>query len=236
MERICVTGIESAYGRKKVLTGVDLSAEAGQCVGIVGANGCGKSTLLHILAGLRRADKGTIAFDGEVADCIMRKGQRTPKENEALFVRYTGYVPQENILIPELSVKDNLLLWYGDRKILERELTEGFLSALGLSHMADIKVRKLSGGMKKKVSIGCALAGGPPVLLLDEPGAALDLPAKAKVREYLLGYKNRGGTIVLATHEETELDICDKLYALKEGQSREIDKSLRGEALLAQIL
>ncbi|MDE5802113.1 MAG: ABC transporter ATP-binding protein [Lachnospiraceae bacterium] len=236
MERICVTGIESAYGRKKVLRGVDLSAEAGQCVGIVGANGCGKSTLLNILAGLRRADKGMIAFDGVVADCITQERQRPPKGSEQLFIRYTGYVPQENTLIPELSVRDNLLLWYGDGEVLERELAEGFLHLLGLAEMCSQKVGKLSGGMKKKVSIGCALAGNPPVLLLDEPGAALDLPGKAKVREHLQRYKGMGGTVLLATHEETELDICDKLYALKEGRCREIDAGLRGDALLSQIL
>lgn len=236
MERICATGIESAYGRKKVLRGVNLSAKAGQCIGIVGANGCGKSTLLNILAGLRRADRGMIAFDGVVADCIAEKGQRRQKEGEQLFIRYTGYVPQENTLIQELNVKDNLLLWYRDEEVLKRELAEGFLGMLGLSEICAKRAGKLSGGMKKKVSIGCALAGNPPVLLLDEPGAALDLPAKAKVREYLLYYKSRGGAVVLATHEETELDICDKLYALKEGYSREIDKSLRGDALLAEIL
>lgn len=236
MERICAAGIESAYGRKKVLKGVNLSAEAGQCVGIVGANGCGKSTLLSILAGLRRANKGMIAFDGVVADCIAEKGQRMNKEGEQLFIRYTGYVPQENALIPELSVKDNLLLWYMDEAVLKRELAEGFLYRMGLSEICAKKAGKLSGGMKKKVSIGCAMAGNPPVLLLDEPGAALDLPAKAKVREYLLHYKNMGGTVVLASHEETELDICDRLYALKEGVSHEIDRSLRGDELLAQIL
>ena len=236
MERICATGIESAYGRKKVLRGVNLAAKAGQCIGIVGANGCGKSTLLNILAGLRRADRGMIAFDGVVADCIAEKGQRRQKEGEQLFIRYTGYVPQENTLIQELNVKDNLLLWYRDEEVLKRELAEGFLGMLGLSEICAKRAGKLSGGMKKKVSIGCALAGNPPVLLLDEPGAALDLPAKAKVREYLLYYKSRGGAVVLATHEETELDICDKLYALKEGYSREIDKSLRGDALLAEIL
>ncbi len=102
MERICASGIESAYGRKKVLNKVNLSADAGQCVGIVGANGCGKSTFLNILAGLRSADKGMIAFDGKPAQ---------GKQGSRLFREYTGYVPQESNLIEELSVRDNLLLW-----------------------------------------------------------------------------------------------------------------------------
>ncbi len=226
MERICASGIESAYGRKKVLTGVNLSAGAGQCIGIVGGNGCGKSTLLNILAGLRRADKGMIAFDGETAQ---------GRKKDGLFRKYTGYVPQENNLIEELCVRDNLLLWYEKKDVLEWELREGFLGLLGLSQIGRSKAGKLSGGMKKRVSIGCALAGHPPILLLDEPGSALDLPSKAQVRKYLTMFKEMGGTIVLATHEESELDLCDKIYALVEGKSREIDSTLRGDALMEEL-
>lgn len=234
MERICVTGIESAYGRKKVLKGVDLSADTGECIGIVGANGCGKSTLLAILAGMRRADRGRIAFEGNTAFDSDASGGR--KQQEKLFIRYTGYVPQENNLIAELSVWDNLLLWYEEKAVLRQELQEGTLHRLGLEEMCRMKVSKLSGGMKKRVSIGCALAGHPSVLLLDEPGAALDLPGKAEVRKYLEEYKESGGTIILATHEESDLDICDKIYVLTDGRSREIDRTLRGDALMRQLL
>ena len=227
MERILASGIESAYGRKNVLMGVDLAADAGQCVGIVGANGCGKSTLLNILAGLRDAKTGNIFFDGQRAEG--RAARR-------LFQSYTGYVPQENNLIPELSVKDNLLIWYRDRRLLACELQEGFLRILGVDKMLLLKAGKLSGGMKKRVSIGCALAGNPPILILDEPDAALDLPGKADIRRYLILYKQRGGTILLATHEESDLDICDRIYALKGGRSREIDRTLRGEELLKRIM
>lgn len=226
MERILASGIESAYGRKTVLAGVDIAADAGQCVGIVGANGCGKSTLLNILAGLRDAKAGDIFFDGQRA-----QGRNAGR----LFQGYTGYVPQENNLIPELSVRDNLLIWYRDRQLLARELQEGFLKVLGVDGMLSMKAGKLSGGMKKRVSIGCALAGNPPILILDEPDAALDLPGKADIRSYLILYKQRGGTILLATHEESDLDICDKIYALKGGRSKEIDRTLRGEELLKRM-
>lgn len=226
MERILASDIESSYGRKQVLAGVTISADAGQCVGIVGANGCGKSTLLNILAGLRNAKKGSIFFDGQRAD-----GRAAGK----LFKSYTGYVPQENNLIPELSVKDNLLIWYHDRQLLAQEIREGFLKVLGMEEMLYMKAGKLSGGMKKRVSIGCALAGNPPILILDEPDAALDLPGKADIRKYLIMYKQLGGTILLATHEESDLDICDRVYALSGGRSREIDRNLRGEKLLYEI-
>ena len=226
MDRICASDIESAYGRKRVLRQVTVTASAGQCVGIVGANGCGKSTLLGILAGMRRPSGGTVFFDGMPA-----RG----KQGAAMFRHYTGYVPQEGNLIPELSVMDNLCLWHMDKEKLLWELEQGFLHMLGLKEMCPVKVKKLSGGMKKRVSIGCAMAGNPPILLLDEPSAALDLPGRTEVKKYLEAYKSAGGTILLATHEESELDICEKVYALSGGISREIDRKLRGEALVSEF-
>ena len=223
MERIQAVNIISSYGKKRVLCGVNLSAGAGQCVGIVGTNGCGKSTLLNILSGLRRADAGEIYFDGNKAQG--RKG----------FVDHVGYVPQENNLIPELSVMDNLRLWYKDANALRQSIDQGFLKALGIDSMCRLKAGKLSGGMRKRVSIGCALSGNPPILILDEPDAALDLPGKAEIRKYLGMYKQMGGTILIATHDEADLELCDRIFALKEGMSTELDRSLRGEALLRAI-
>ncbi len=223
MERIRISDIQSAYGKKKVLTGVSFSANPGECIGLVGANGCGKSTLLNILAGLRKQDAGEIFFDEQ------------PVNKKQQFIRYTGYVPQESNLIEEVTVWDNLLLAYGDSRVLEKQLEGGFLQFLGLREMCDLKASKLSGGMKKRASIGCAMASNPPILLLDEPGAALDLPGKGEVRRYLELYKSKGGTIIIATHEESELDLCDKIYALTEGKSREIDRTLRGHALIEII-
>lgn len=218
MERIIAKGIVSSYGKKQVLKGVDLIAGAGECVDIVGENGCGKSTLFNVLAGLRKADSGEISFDKgkPPAQCV-------------------GYVPQEGCLMNELSVLDNLSLWYRDKTELRHSLKEGFLKELGVNEMCHTRVGKLSGGMKKRVSIGCALAGNPPILILDEPDAALDLMGKAEIRRYLAAYKKRGGTVLIATHEESDLDLCDRIYALHNGKSKEVDRTLRGEALIREI-
>ncbi len=226
VERIVASGIVSAYGRRTVLAGVHITAEAGQCIGIVGKNGCGKSTFLNILAGLYKPQEGEIYFDGQKAS-----GRLARK----LFINYTGYVPQENNLIPELRVIDNLRLWYRDKNILEQELKQGFLHALGLEEMCQMKAGKLSGGMKKRVSIGCALAGRPPILILDEPDAALDLPGKDEIRRYLALYRQAGGTIIMATHDESGLALCDRVFALVAGSSKEICPLLRGEALLKEL-
>jgi len=211
VERIVAKNVVSAYGKKQVLKGVNLSAGEGQCVGLVGVNGCGKSTLLSILAGLRKPDSGEV------------------------YAENAGYVPQEGNLLSELSVLDNLSLWYQDRAELKHLLEQGVLKELGIDKMCRMKVGKLSGGMKKRVSIGCALAGNPPILILDEPAAALDVIGKADVRRYLVKYKALGGTILIATHEESDLEICDKVYALHDGQSREINRLLRGEELIKEI-
>ncbi len=223
MERFSTKGIQSSYGRKQVLKDITISGNPGECICIVGENGCGKSTLLNILAGLKKADGGIICFEGKEA------------RDAKTFRDILGYVPQDNNLIPELSVRDNLLLWYPGKNELVKALSEGILHKLGIEDFLYKKVSKLSGGMKKKVSIACALAGEPKILLLDEPGAALDLPGKEELRHYLLAYKQIGGTIILATHEEADLSVCDRIYALKGGTAVPLDPQLRGTALMQCI-
>jgi len=220
MEKLRTNHLQSAYGRHRVLADVNLSAENGHITALVGANGCGKSTLLQILSGLRKADAGSITIDGETAD-------------RALLRRMVGYVPQEALLMEELSVMDNLALWYQDKKELREALQDGFLHTLGVDELCRLKVSRLSGGMKKKVSIGCALAGRPQILLLDEPNAALDLPSKNQIRAYLRHYCDEGGTVLVATHDEGDLELCDSIYVLTGGEAKQVARTLRGEALTA---
>ena len=89
--------------------------------------------------------------------------------------------------------------------------------------------------MKKRVSIGIALAGMPPVLILDEPSAALDLVCKEDIKRYLQIYLEKKGTVVITTHEESELSLCDRLYVMKDGRLFPVDRELRGTALTAQF-
>ena len=140
-----VEHISKSYGKKQVLRDVSFSAKQGECIAIAGANGCGKSTLLSILAGTLRPNGGTFrAFDHDMF--------REPKERE----RIVGYVPQENPLIPELTAKDNLRLWYCDSPYdMNEELEKGVLSMLGIPDFLNVKVSNMSGGMKKRLSIGC---------------------------------------------------------------------------------
>lgn len=223
-----VVRVEEIYkrrGRKKILKGAGFTAEQGQCVGIIGLNGSGKSTLLSILAGVQRAGKGRAFFyDVDVLKDKKAQGK-------------LGYVPQENPLITDLTVEDNLKLWYcDDLKKMKKELEEGFLHLLELDGILKMPVKKLSGGMKKRVSIGISMWADPKVLMLDEPCAALDLEAKKTIREYLLQYRKQGGTVILVTHDEDDLNLCDKLYVLKDGKLKEAEVTLRGDALLKEML
>ncbi len=197
--------IAKRYKGKQVLTDVNLSAEGGRCIGILGGNGTGKSTLLSILAGVLRRDGGEFVCDGH--DLF---------RDQKLRSAYVGYVPQGTPLLEELTAWDNLRLWY-DREDMERELENGVLKLLGIHEFLKVPVNKMSGGMKKRLSIGCAVANRPPVLLLDEPTAALDLACKQSIAEYLSVYKRSGGLLLLTTHDMMELELCDEWYIIKDG-------------------
>lgn len=204
--QIEIKDIYKSYGRKKVLDGVSLQAQGGQCIGILGANGTGKTTLLSILAGVQGCRDGKFMYDGE--DLFA---------NEKKRAALVGYVPQGTPLIEELTAWDNLLLWY-DRKRLSQELESGILKLLGIKEFLRLPVGKMSGGMKKRLSIGCAMGNKQPVLLLDEPTAALDMACRQIIFSYLQTYKRSGGLILLTTHDAQELALCDQLYILKNGK------------------
>ncbi|MDE7246717.1 MAG: ABC transporter ATP-binding protein [Lachnospiraceae bacterium] len=206
--QIEVFGIKKAYRKKTVLREVAFSAQTGSCIGIVGSNGSGKSTLLSILAGVRRADGGSFFYDG--VDLLRRPG---------LIPKVLGYVPQGDPLMEELNAWDNLRMWY-DRETLKKSLSGGALKMLGIGDFLKTPVHRMSGGMKKRLSIGCAVVSDPGILLLDEPSAALDPVCKERIRFYLESYKRAGGIVLMVTHDAQDLELCNECYILKDGVLR----------------
>ncbi len=203
---LVISHVKKDFKNKPVLQDIELSAKKGECIGILGGNGCGKTTLLSILAGVLKADGGSF--------CVAGKELLGRREDCS---RLVGYVPQGTPLFEELSAKDNLRLWY-DKAQLQKELSDGVLAMLGIPEFLNVSVSKMSGGMKKRLSIGCAVAGKQPVLLLDEPTAALDLVCKQKIWDYLANFRSRGGIVLLVTHDVQEIERCDRCFLMKEGK------------------
>lgn len=197
-----IRDISKEYARRKILKSVTMTARAGECVGIAGTNGIGKSTLLRILAGVEKPSRGSLTLFGH--DLLKERGY---------FAKKIAYVPQENPLLEELTALDNLKLWSGRRMTgLEEEIRP-----LQIDELMHTKVSAMSGGMKRRLSIACALTGGSPVLVMDEPTAALDLYHKDIIYTYLDTYRKNGGMILLSTHDLEEMNLADRLYLLKGG-------------------
>lgn len=211
---IAVSGLAKHYRKKQVLKDIGFQVASGECVVIVGRNGCGKSTLLRALAGVQRADQGIIQYFGTPAG-----------KNSRVYRKYCGYVPQENPLLEELSVKDNLKFWGGDH----RKNSEQIIRQFALDEMLHTKVEKLSGGMKRRLAIACALLEFPPVLLMDEPTAALDIYYKESILTWMSEYKKCNGTILMTSHEEQEILFADRCLLMHDGYMRELspDKEKR---------
>lgn len=225
MAYIEVNGIVKNYGKTGVLKGASFYVNPGECVAIVGVNGCGKSTLLGVLSGSHKADGGSMSINGQ-----------SPFKNKKIFSSYIGFIPQENPLMENLTVLDNLKFWYsGTGRDLKQDLINGVPAVFGVNQYLNKNVNALSGGMKKRLSITCALAKNPPVLILDEPGASLDVVCKQDILNYLEVYKKSGGTIILTSHEEGELKLADRMYLLKNGVLVELNGHPVGNELMSII-
>lgn len=192
-----VKNISKCYGSKSILSDISFEVKSGMCIGLLGINGSGKSTLLNILAGCIKPDSGNYCFDGE--------GK-------------LSYLPQENPLMDDLTALDNMKLWYkGPSRNMMSDKNKLVFSQLGIESFLKKKVKTLSGGMKKRLSLAIALMNEPDILLLDEPLSALDMLCKQGIVKCLQGFLADGGSIIIATHETAALDICHKIYSLKGG-------------------
>ena len=219
---LSIQSISKSYKKQQVLQNVSFDAAPGECIGLLGPNGCGKSTLLHILACIDNYQEGEYTIDGTLVKNLSEKQYaKDLLKNPSLQSTKIGYVAQNNPLFPDMTAMDHLKLWYSATEYsIEDDLKDGFLSILKIEPFLHKKAKALSGGMQKRLSIACALASRPTLLLLDEPDAALDLVCKEDIREYIRLYCAQGNTVLLATHEEADFDLCSKLILLKDGHAR----------------
>lgn len=208
---------------KTALHGLDLTVPRGSIFGLLGPNGAGKSTLINILAGLVTKSAGSAKICGYDIDTQTRQARAS-----------IGIVPQEIAMDVFFTPHQALELqagYYGVPKSERR--SDEILAALGLSDKRDAYVRQLSGGMKRRLLIAKALVHAPPVLILDEPTAGVDIELRRQLWEYVQELHARGTTIILTTHylEEAE-SLCDQIAIIDHG---EIVANESKQALLARL-
>jgi ABC-2 type transport system ATP-binding protein len=204
-------GLSKRFGEVRAVDGVSLEVRAGEIYGLLGPNGAGKTTTISMICGLLKADAGSVTIDGTEFTA-----------NPQAARRVMGVVPQDLAIYEELSGRENLEFWgriaglsSGDAKARAVEVLE----ALTLADRAKDAVKKYSGGMKRRVNLGCALMHRPKLLLLDEPTVGIDPQARANILGFVRGLVAEGVGILYTTHylEEAET-LCTRIGVIDQGR------------------
>lgn len=206
--------VSKYFGEFRSLNEVSLTIEEGEFFALLGPNGAGKTTLINIIAGLSRASSGTAKVMGFDVIKQFRDARRS-----------IGIVPQELVFDPFFSVRETLRFqsgYFGLKK--NDDWIDELLSSLSLMDKADNNMRTLSGGMKRRVMVAQALVHKPPVMVLDEPTAGVDVELRQTLWKFVKGLNEKGHTILLTTHylEEAET-LCNRIAMLKNGKVLTVD-------------
>lgn len=214
---ITINGIHKHFGSLHALKGIDLAIEPGEFFALLGPNGAGKSTLINILAGLIAPDSGNVSVMGYDVGSQYRQARQL-----------LGVVPQELVFDPFFNVREMLRFqagYFGRGRENDAWVDE-ILEGLGLADKANTNMRRLSGGMKRRALIAQALAHKPPVIVLDEPTAGVDVELRQMLWEFIKKLNRDGHTIILTTHylEEAET-LCSRVGMMKQGQIVALDST-----------
>jgi ABC-2 type transport system ATP-binding protein len=211
---IKVSSLTKRYGSLVALDGIDLEIRSGEFFGLLGPNGAGKTTLISIIAGLTRATAGRVAIMGHDTIADYRAARLA-----------VGVVPQELAFDPFFNVRETLEFQSGYFGIAANdEWIDEILANLGLESKANANMRALSGGMKRRVLVAQALVHKPPVIVLDEPTAGVDVELRQTLWSFIRRLNREGHTVVLTTHylEEAQA-LCQRIAMLKEGRIVALD-------------
>lgn len=211
---IQIQQVHKRFGAVQALAGIDLEVTPGEFFGLLGPNGAGKTTLINVLAGLTRADSGSVRVLGYDVVAEYRDSRRA-----------LGVVPQELVFDPFFSVRETLRIQSGYFGLKHNDAwIDEVMHHLDLTGKAEANMRSLSGGMKRRVLVAQALVHKPPVIVLDEPTAGVDVELRQGLWEFVRGLNRDGHTIVLTTHylEEAEA-LCARIAMLKQGRIVALD-------------
>ncbi len=207
---VSIVNVVKHFGLLQALAGVSLEIAEGEFFGLLGPNGAGKTTLISTLAGLVRADSGSLAVLGHDVVRDYRKARSL-----------LGVVPQELVFDPFFSVRETLRIQSGYFGLRHNDAwIDEILANLDLTSKADVNMRRLSGGMKRRVLVAQALVHKPPVIVLDEPTAGVDVELRQGLWQFVRRLNSEGHTIILTTHylEEAEA-LCGRIALMKQGGS-----------------
>ena len=223
---IDVTGLTKTFAGKVALNRVTFAVQGQSIFGLIGPDGAGKTTLFRLICGLIRADCGQVLLDGVTVDKL-GKGQ-------------LGYMPQRFSLYQDLSVMENICFWgslYGLARDLILKRADEILSITGLSPFKSRLADQLSGGMKQKLALSCALLTRPAILVLDEPTYGVDPDSRKEFWKILYQLNHEGMTILLSTPYMDEAELCHRLAFINQGRLLAVDTpSHLKERLLHQVL
>src|SRR5215470_14365212 len=206
MSAVRVSGLRKSYGGHEALRGIDFEIRAGEVFGLLGPNGAGKTTTVEILEGYRDRDAGEVEVLGEDPH---RAGRRWRDR--------VGVVLQSSSLYPNLTARESLRLFAGYYE-RPRDVSE-VIELVGLAEKADVRVRTLSGGQKRRLDLGLALVGNPELIFLDEPTTGFDPGARRTAWETIRNLRSLGTTILLTTHYLDEAEqLADRVAVLREGR------------------
>ena len=211
---VSIIDVVKNFGALRALAGVSLEIAEGEFFGLLGPNGAGKTTLISTLAGLVRADSGRLAVLGHDVVKDYRKARSL-----------LGVVPQELVFDPFFSVRETLRIQSGYFGIRNNDAwIDEILANLDLTGKAKVNMRRLSGGMKRRVLVAQALVHKPPVIVLDEPTAGVDVELRQGLWQFVRRLNNEGHTIILTTHylEEAEA-LCGRIALMKQGRIIALD-------------
>jgi ABC-2 type transport system ATP-binding protein len=213
---VSIVNVVKHFGSLKALADVSLEIAEGEFFGLLGQNGAGKTTLISSLAGLVRPDSGSISVLGHDVIKDFREARRL-----------LGVVPQELVFDPFFNVRETLRIqsgYFGIRK--NDDWIDEILENLDLTGKADVNMRRLSGGMKRRVLVAQALVHKPPVIVLDEPTAGVDVELRQGLWQFIRRLNGEGHTIILTTHylEEAEA-MCGRIALMKQGRIVALDST-----------